>query len=272
MSRFFLRDDDANATTPPTLLARVYAPLLDAGHPIAFATIPEAALDTRAPDGTREAFLSPDWPTTSGRARLHAATPLARWLRDNAGAVDVLQHGLSHERVRGGTEMGSLSRDEATARIAAGKAILTEALSRAPDGFVAPWDRFSRGALDATMRSYDFVSTAWVGADVLPARAIAAHVRERVRGTMVLRAGSCRIARHKGGFLSPRTRPEDVPSLLRFAARNAEVAVLVLHHWMWAPLDAKAPEPHPVVRALARALAPGSCARVAEITPARRAA
>lgn len=272
MSRFFLRDDDANATTPPEHLARVYAPLLDAGHSIAFATIPEAALDTRAPDGAREAFLAPSWPTTSGRARLHASTPLARWLRAHEGSVEVLQHGLSHERVRQGTELGALSRDEATVRIASGKRILTDALGRPPAGFVAPWDRFSRGALDAAMRAYDFVSTAWVDADVLPARALPAHLRERVRGSMVLRAGSCRVVRHKGGFLTPRTRPEDVAALLRFASRDASLAVVVLHHWMWAPLDAERPEPHPVVRALARALATGTCARVADVVADRRAA
>ncbi len=57
MTLFLVRDDDANATTRPERPERVYAPLLDAQIPLNFAVIPEVALDTRTPDGTREHFL-----------------------------------------------------------------------------------------------------------------------------------------------------------------------------------------------------------------------
>lgn len=276
MSTFLLRDDDANATTDPEVLARVYAPLLDAGHRLAFATIPEVALDTLAPDGRREAFLSPAWPASAAHARMHRDTPLAVWLRAHAHEVDVLQHGLSHARVRAGTELGALGLEEARARIDLGKRILTGALDDVPAGFVAPWDKLSRDAMDAAMRAYDFVSTSWVAPGALPRRALLAHVRERLAGSMVLRAGRCLIARHRGGFLGAQTRPEDVPALLRVASqapRGGAVALTVvnLHHWMFFG-DAARPEPHPVVRALARALPAGSCARVADVIAGRRAA
>lgn len=276
MSTFLLRDDDANATTDPEVLARVYAPLLERGHAIAFATIPEVALDTLDPEGRREAFLSPDWPSSAAHARLHADTPLAVWLRQSARDVDVLQHGLSHARVRGGTELGALSFEEARTRIDLGKRILIDALGEAPVGFVAPWDALSREAMDAAMRAYDFVSTSWIDPQRLPRRALLAHVRERLSASMVLRVGRCRVVRHRGGFLGARTRPEDVPDLLRFASgarggRTADLTVVNLHHWMFTR-DSERPEPHPVVRALARALPPGSCARVRDIVLDRRAA
>lgn len=250
MTRWVLRDDDVNATTDPERVARAYAPLLDAGLPISFATIPEVALDVRAPDGTREAFLDERWPDVRAHARLVWESPLAAWLRRHDGAVDVLQHGYTHERVAGGTELGALDAPSAAKRLDAGARILERALGRAASGFVAPWDRLSRGSLEAVIARHRFLSTSWVSRDMLPVRAWPAHVFERARRSMVLRHAGGVIVRHGGGILMPSTPPDEVADRLRTASRRAEIAVVMLHHWMFWGAD----EPHPVIRALARAL------------------
>jgi hypothetical protein len=263
VTTILVRDDDANATTDPKRMERVYAPLLDAGVRISFAVIPEVALNTRAPDGSREAFLDQSWPDSESRARVSVFSPIAAWLRRNSASVDVLQHGLSHERLTGGTEFGGLTEQAAKARIAEGKAILTSALGKAPSGFVAPWDCLSRGSMVAATEAYDFVSTSWVSRQNLPTAAWPSHVLERLRRNHALRVGSSMVVRHRGGFIAPHTSPSDVPGLLARASSGGGVTVVVLHHWMFWDRS----EPHPVVCALARSLRGRHTVAARELAP-----
>lgn len=250
MNRFLLRDDDANATTDPERLQRAYAPLLDAGIPITFSVIPSVGLDTLAPDGSHERFLPPELAGTPCDVELSASSPLARWLRASSSLCSVAQHGFDHRRVQGGTEFGCLPREEALARVRAGRDILIRALGLAPVGFVAPWDALSSEALQVVVERFPVVSTSWLGRKRLPPRWWPAHMMERLLRNEVMFLGDSVVLRHRGGPIGPHTNPTDVPALLDHLAHGADVAVVMLHHWMfW-----ERPEPHPVVRALARAL------------------
>lgn len=247
---FLVRDDDANATTDPARLERAYAPLLDAGVPVCFSTVPEVALDTRAPDGERERFIDERSPSCDAHVRLTEDTPLARWLRAHAHDVDVFAHGLSHRRLRGGTEFGALTHAEARTRVAEANAIFVRAIGRAPLGFVAPWDALSAGSLRACVDAYPLVSTGWVAPRLLPVGAWPAHVLERIGRREALRVRRSWVVRHRGGRLAEDTPPDAVPRILDELARRADVAVVVLHHWMyWDRAD-----PHPAIVALANAL------------------
>jgi len=251
MALFLLRDDDANATTDPARLERAYAPLLDAGHAMTFSVIPDVALDTLAPDGAPERFLPEDLAGPPVTVGLRRSSPLAAWLRARADQCSVAQHGLDHRRVREGTEFGALSHREASDRMRAGHDILTIALGHAPLGFVAPWDALSRGAVVAATELFPVISTSWLDRDKLPPRWWPAHAAERLQRREMLQLGSSLVLRHRGGLIGPATAPDDVPAILEKLSLHAEVAVVVLHHWMfW-----ESSEPHPVIRALARALA-----------------
>ena len=251
MTLFLVRDDDANATTDPERLARAFAPLFDAGIPVSFATVPDVALDTKGPDGEREGFLSPDVAPSAGTLRLDAATPLAAWLRrQEPGLVDVLMHGVSHARRRGNTEFGSLGRQETEALLEPALASLTAATGRRPVGFVAPWDELSREALLVVNGLFDLISTGWVGRARLPVSSWPAHLLERRAGTQAIPLRRGWILRHRGCLIRRETRAEEVPAALDALSRGALVAVVVLHHWqLWDGVD-----PHPAVRALAKAL------------------
>jgi peptidoglycan/xylan/chitin deacetylase (PgdA/CDA1 family) len=259
MTLLLLRDDDANATTDPARLERTYAPLLDAGVPVCFSTIPEVALDTRAPDGRRESFLHQDTPDSSANLTLVEDSPLAVWLRSSGRAVDVLMHGLTHARARGGTEFGSLTFEEAEARIVRGRAVLRRALGQDPLGFVAPWDALSGPALRACASAFEVVSTSWLGRANLPIAAWPAHVLERLRRREALRLQRCWVMRHRGGKIDGGTRGGDIPAILDSLADGADVAVVVLHHWMYWDR----PDPHPAIVALARSLRSRTVAGVA---------
>lgn len=249
MRLVLLRDDDANATTDPERLERVYAPLLDAAMPVCFAVIPNVALDTMGPDGRREGFLSPTTPATGGTRALEPSDPLAAWLRRHDAHVDVLLHGLSHGRVREGTELGALGRDEAAARLREGRQLLRAALDRVPLGFVAPWDAVSPGALAAITDAFDLFSTGFVDRRRLPLRAWPAHVRERLTQSGAVRVGRSWVLRHGGCRITGTTPPEDVARIVDELCARARVAVIVLHHWHFGDGEA-----HPAIRALAAAL------------------
>jgi hypothetical protein len=261
MTYVILRDDDANATSDPDRIARVYAPLFDAGIPVSFSVIPEVALDTRAPDGRREAFLHPDWPSSPECAPLTPEVPMAIWLGSNAAHVDVLQHGTTHARVAGGSEFGALPRADAAALVARGYRTLTNALGTPPVGFVAPWDQLSAGALEVVTSGYPLLSTGWVSLDNLPARAWSAHLRERLRRDLALRVGGCWVLRHRGCKIDGRLEPAAVPAAVDALTAGARAAVIVLHHWMYWDR----PEPHPAIVALARALRGRTCVRARDL-------
>jgi hypothetical protein len=249
MTLVLLRDDDANATTDPAMLARTYAPLLDAGLPITFSVIPRVSLSVLAPDGQRERFIDPSIPTSSVEMPLLHGSPLAAWLRRHRDVARVAQHGLSHARVWGQTEFGSLSAEEASARLREGSDLLRDALGSRPRAFVAPWDAISAGSLSAALGLFPLISTGWVDLRKLAIRFWSHHLSERLRKSEVLQLDRTLVLRHRGGRLHGQTDPSEVPEQLRQLTTGADVAVVVLHHWMF-----QGPEVHPAVVALAAAL------------------
>lgn len=251
MTQFVLRDDDANATTPAARLERAYAPLLDAGFTLDLSVIPDVALDTLAPDGARERFLC-DAPSHGRRtARLEPRHEIAQWIRRHPTQLVPLVHGLTHSRVREGTEFGALSAVEAGDRMDRGRAILESALGTRVEGFVAPWDAMSRGAITAAVSRFRVLSTSWLDRTKLAPKHWPAHYAERLRRRETLELDRCRVLRHRGGLIGPSLDPSLVSATLDRLSSGADVCVVVLHHWMFWEDEA----PHPVVRALAKALA-----------------
>jgi hypothetical protein len=241
-----LRDDDANATTPPGKLARAYAPLLDARYPINFAVIPEVALDTCAPGGSRERFIDESAPHTSGTVALKSDSNLAVWLKSNASDL----HVLTHRRGSDATEFGNIRRDPAVRAIEQGAAILETAIGRRPIGFVPPWDALSRGAVQAAAGAFRLVSCWRVSISRLPLSVWSAHFVERITRSGAIRIGDGWLLRHRGDRIGPNLDPARIPVVVEKLTRRARVGVIVLHHWrFW-----EGAEPHPVIVALARAL------------------
>ncbi|MFO0559600.1 MAG: DUF2334 domain-containing protein [Polyangiales bacterium] len=250
MTLYLLRDDDANATTDPQRIERAYAPLLERGFALNLSVIPEVALDTRAPDGVRERFLSEDSEDCDRVIALKGENAMAKWIKAHRGQVEALVHGLSHRRVRGGTEFGSLDERSAGTRMDRGRALLEAALAEKMTGFVAPWDAMSSGSIRAAVSRFRVLSTSWLDRGRLPLRWWPAHYAERVTRCESLRLGDAWVLRHRGGPIGAELNPSDVERVVDSLAHRAEVCVIVLHHWMFWGRS----EPHPVIRALASAL------------------
>ncbi len=241
-----LRDDDVNATTPTERLARAYRPLLAEGHKISFSAIPKVDTVTRDPSGRRESFIvgKPADPICA----FYRNSEFVVWQRENAAQTEVAMHGLTHARVRGGTEFGSLDFAEASIRLDEGLRILTEAFDQPVRSFVAPWDALSRGSVQAASERFRIISTGFLDRRRLPVRDWPKHYLERLRCQMLVPVGKCWVLRHSGG-LTPDVTPEDIPGVVRQISGGAMVTVIVLHHWMfWSNGE------HPAILALARQL------------------
>src|ERR1051325_5257720 len=163
MRYVIIRADDTNALTPVACLERLYRPFLERGLPVNLATIPEVALGTTLPDGKPEGFLAYRNGTTSPTVPIGAGTKLVNYLRENRG-YEIVQHGLHHgylefERVRGGAVGDWLEQ---------GTKALMKAGFPQPKTFVAPYDKFSRSALQETARRFRVISTGWYERRRLP--------------------------------------------------------------------------------------------------------
>ena len=205
--------------------------------------------------------MAPDVPDQPTVAEIGPETALCSWLREHEEVADVFVHGLTHERVREGTELGALSRSEAEARLSEARRLVTTAIGRVPLGFVAPWDAVSRGALDAIVATFDLFSTGFVDRRRLPPRALLDHVRERIGRTGALRVGRSWVLRHGGCRITGGTREDEVAGIVNGLGRHARVTVIVLHHWHFG----LGRQPPPPIRALASALRGRRTGRIRDV-------
>jgi hypothetical protein len=233
MRYVILRDDDANALTPVHCLERLYRPWLDRSLPVNLAVIPNVRTDVTTPDMQPEGFLLGH----RGPARalpVGSNQDLVAYLHANPG-FKVLQHGYHHELF----EFDCQDPAEVRRRLDEGRRLFADAGFRAPQTFVAPYDRFSRTSLAEAAQQFRVVSTGWFEAARLPYAWWPKYAWEKLSGAPHWRAGQASLLTHPGCLLS-RARPVD--SILDCVFDEIErnrLTVLVTHWWEYFP-DGKA--------------------------------
>lgn len=226
-----LRDDDANATTPPAQLEELYRPFLDRGMPVHLAVIPEVRADIVGPDGEIEGFIQGP----------NAGRPANLPVEENAALLDylhhepgfrILQHGLRHEFVRGHYEFERDDADDLRARIDLGKERLREAGFQDPTTFVAPQDKMSRVAMREVTKQFPIISTGWYDLGKVPRRLWAPYLlSKKVRHASHFRTGRNTFFTHPGCILSYQRDPSTIVPTLRAQVLSRDVTVIVSHHW-----------------------------------------
>ncbi len=248
MTRYvILRDDDANGTTSPEAIERLYRPFLARGWPVCLAVIPEVRTDVRTMNGELEGFVD------ASRRGAPGVAPIA----DNRRFVDyvraepklhVVQHGLRHEIVGGRFEFDRDDARDVATRMDAGSRALRDAGFPKPSTFVAPQDQISRTAVRAALARYAVLSTGYYSLRRLPRRHWARYlIDKRVSKRPHVRLRSQTLLTHPGCILSPHREPEHVAEAILAVVRSQRLTVVVSHHWEYASGGG---EPSPLVDVL----------------------
>ena len=251
MRYVILRDDDANALTPPHMLERLYRPFLDRGFPVHLAVIPEVRADVRRTDGVIEGFLTGD---ARGQPR---SIPIA----ENAALLDyvraepcyrIVQHGLRHELIGDRFEFDREDRRDIVDRLTRGRERLREAGLGDPITFVAPQDRMTRVSFLAVAERYQIVSTGWFSLANTPRRYWANYLfTKKLLRKNHFRFGGCTFFSHPGCILSYQRDPQTILPALKREILSRAVTVVVSHHWEY---FAGGTENGPLLEALAELL------------------
>lgn len=231
MKYVIIRDDDANATTPPNQLEQLYRPFLDRGMPVHLAVVPEVRADILGPDGELEGFIQGPNAGKPANLPVEENTALLDYLRHEPG-FRVLQHGLRHEFVGGHYEFQRDDAEDLRSRIELGKERLREAGFAEPTTFVAPQDKLSRVAMREVLKRFPVISTGWYDLDKVPRRLWAPYLlSKKVRHASHFRTGRHTFFTHPGCILSHRRDPATILPRLRAEVASRDITVIVSHHW-----------------------------------------
>lgn len=260
MHYVIFRDDDTNAFTPVECLDLLYRPFLERGWPVNLASIPEVSTTACTAEGNLEAFLTVGSPggwgdhepsqaipnatgtlRRTGPAMAPVAPPLAlrdpvraigsnvelvNYLHENPG-FRIIQHGLHHSF----QEFAAGSSATIDAKLERGTQLLLEAGFPPPSAFVAPQDRFSPAALQATARRFNVISTGWFEWKRLPGAWWPRYALKKLFRQAHWRVGRTLLLSHPGCLLSCyRDYSTIVEKVLRHVQGN-RLTIVVTHWW-----------------------------------------
>lgn len=226
MRYVIIRDDDTNALTPVECLERLYRPFLERGLPVNLATIPEVSTGATMVDGRREGFLLGQNVGESRTVPIGANRELVEYLLANHG-YHIVQHGCHHDYL----EFDCRLQEEAIRRLEHGTERIVEAGFPRPQTFVAPYDKLSRGSLQAVAERFRVLSTGWYELRRLPYSWWPGYLKKKWRGAPHWQMGSTLLLSHPGCLLSyHRSFSTALQGIVQCLQRN-QVTVLVTHWW-----------------------------------------
>jgi hypothetical protein len=226
MHYVILRDDDTNALTPVECLEQLYRPLLDYGLSVSLAVIPNVRTDIISTDGTLEKYLFAKRADTPPELPISSNAGLVRYLHENPG-LHVFQHGNNHSLF----EFESDQRTDIANRLEQGTAALVNAGFRAPQTFVAPYDRFSRASLSQTAKRFGVISAGWFEARRLPFAWWPLYALKKMLRRSHWKVGRTVLLTHPGCLLSYQRPYGTMLESVRKQVESRRLTVLVTHWW-----------------------------------------
>lgn len=270
MKYIVLRDDDANGTTPISVLEPLYRPFLDRGLPIHLAMIPSVRTDNHRTDGDLEGFLYLESNGTAGTKPIEENQALLDYVRHESGYVPVL-HGFTHEIINGRFEFDRDEPEDIARRLDRGLAMFQAAGLGRPLVFVAPQDQLSRSGFREVSKRFDVLSLQFLSLRKLPHQYWPAHLGAKfIQRRPHLRLGRTAALTHPGCILSYNKPPAGMLERVLDAIRPNCVTVLVTHHWEYFHPDGTMNEPFvAVLHALAEHFGKAKDVRVIRMDQAR---
>ena len=231
MNLVLLRDDDANATTPPEHLERLYRPFLARGFPVNLSVIPEVRCNVRMPDGRLEGFLHAPFAGRADTIPIARNRDLVTYLLQEPG-YRVAQHGLHHDLPSGRFEFDRDDLRDLRDRIERGLQRFEEAGLPRPCAFVAPQDRLSRAAIAILPRYFRVISGSWYSLERIPVVWWPAYlVQKKVWRRDGFRIGGAWFLSHPGCRFRPGRDPDAARREVLALIERRAWTVVVLHHW-----------------------------------------
>ncbi len=231
MKYVIIRDDDTNALTSPELLEELYRPFLDRGMAVHLSTIPLVRTDLPGPHGGFEGFLMGNRAGEPGLSPIHDHTALVDYILHES-AYEVLQHGLSHEFVKGTYEFAQTSRVDIIRRLELGRQILLDAGFPLPHVFVAPQDQLSRISLKEVAQRFRILSTGAYWIERMPSYFWPQYLwSKKVRGRPYWSAQGTVFLTHPGCILSYHRPIESILQTALSTIASQRITVIVSHHW-----------------------------------------
>jgi hypothetical protein len=142
-----IRDDDTNFFTKPNMLESIYSKAWEYGFKVSLAIIPFQS-------GTNDICVPPDKRFTDSHYSVADNKALVYYIKEKirSGAIEILQHGLSHHITNNGRgEFGDNS--DRKEDIELGRDIIRQAFGVDPKFFVSPGEDISNKNLMALVES-----------------------------------------------------------------------------------------------------------------------
>jgi hypothetical protein len=162
------KDDDVSYFTSPEVLKELYGDLLENSY-INFSAVPNVFAGTKlvktnayfTEEGLEYDPLIP--PSYAGRNE-HFDINLNDGIIDflNGKNIEVLQHGLSHERINNKPECMVTDVEAAHEQAVSGKKMLEQRLKTYNGYFIPPWNAVSREFFEANRKEYNGILTALI--------------------------------------------------------------------------------------------------------------
>jgi peptidoglycan/xylan/chitin deacetylase (PgdA/CDA1 family) len=237
-----LREDDANATTRPKDIERIYEPLIKLKLPINVAVIPSVYCANGLPEG------HPLLPKQKYYPYIHESIGEQKYLSFKSAEklislfdeehFEVLQHGYSHERLQGCPEFGIRDQHELESRVLRGKQILKASFGKEPRFFVAPHEFLSKQAFKIVMKNFagtfvPSISTKSFLHD-LPLSLFPSFLTQKTsKKDYYLFKNNFMLLETRGSYLLPYTSNIDAKRLIQKLIQQFKVVVIVNHYWQY---------------------------------------
>lgn len=232
---FVIRDDDTSAFTEPQMLENVYANAWTNKFIVSMCLIPyiKARNNMDIPPSARD---------QRSYRRLDENGELMTYLirKIKKRQIDIVQHGLTHEKIDSNPEFQALDYQRAKDRLLKGGKLIKAALNVQPRVFVAPWERISKTATSAIVDcGYSYNSLVSPGHTKAPSK-MPNPIPYNLSGNSLFIPRSLSLFSR---FYRIDKNIKRIKDQILHCYKLGGCAVLVAHHWEfyhdWADLDSR---------------------------------
>ena len=227
-----IRDDDISYFTRLDDFKKVHRLLLDEGIPFNAAVVPKVSDSVGDDESGHEGFIPKKYAGKGRSYPVHENEELIALVR-SLDAIEIAQHGFSHEHLRPGVpEFADSDSSNIGRKLDEGKDILFKAFGVRPGFFVPPYDFVTQEALQEIRKRFDGISLSKTSHKIYPVTMWGKFLWTKWHGRCILPWKGFRIVQHPGLDFSD--LDESIighATVQNIISKVHDVLVLPLHSW-----------------------------------------